>query len=370
MRASALLVLLGPLLLGCGGATSPAGSPSAASTAASPASLGARAGAGTQPSPAPSGAAVQPPAGSAQPSGAGTKITIAYATDSGETAPAWVGVDMGFYRRYGLDVTASHAQGSLSVDALLSGSVQASFTGGADAFTAIAAGTPIKLVMVLVKENPYAIVVRPDIKTPADLKGQALAIGKLGDTSDVSAHIALSRFGLDPAKDVVERQIGNSPARAAALQSGQVAGAIEDQAFSDMLVKQGNHVLVSLAQDKVPYIANGLAVTATYAQQQPQTVEGLVRGTYDGLQYVLDQSHRQEVLAVIGKYQRADPASPVVAGIYQAMVASLARDPTPEPAGAETILKALQAMDPARYAKLAAGELIDPSFIQRAKSGS
>lgn len=363
MRRLVWSVTTGVLVLAsCGRGAVPANSPSGPSSTAP--SVAASASVATSPAIAKPSAAT-----TASPASAASSVTIVYATDAGPTTPAWVGVEQGFYKKYGLDVTTSHTEGTLTVNALASNSAQAGVNGGAEALAAIAAGTPIKLVMVLIKENPYAIVVRPDIKSPNDLRGQSLAISKIGDTSDIAAHIALSRFGLDAGKDVVERQIGGSPARFAALQSGQVAAAIMDQAFTDTLVKQGYPVLVNLAQEKVPFIAYGLAVSGKFAQEQPKTVAAMVRGTYDGLQYALDPKNKQRVLEIMGKYQQTNPNDPKMQPIYDSMVAGAAPDPTPELAGAETILKALQGMDPTRYAKVAASDLIDPSFMHQAKAG-
>lgn len=358
MRASAWSLAAVVTLASCGG-SAPAAPPAPTGGGRAPTAAVAPASAST---------AIPKASEPAQSGGAATtKVTIVFATNAGETAPLWVAADKGLFKKYGLDVTVSQATGSLSADALVSGTAVGGFMGGADAMAAIAAGTPLKILLVLQKTNPYAIVVRPDIKSANDLKGQALAIGKIGDTSDVSAHIALSRFGLNPGKDVVERQVGNSPARFAALQSGQVAAAIEDQAFTNMLVKQGMHVLVSLATENVPYIANALVVSGKVIASQPKTVEAMVHGAYDGVSYVLDQNNRQPVLQVIGKYERADPNSPELANVYDSLVATESRDPTPEVAGAETILKALQAMDASRYSKLTAAETIDASFMQRLK---
>jgi ABC-type nitrate/sulfonate/bicarbonate transport system substrate-binding protein len=154
------------------------------------------------------------------------------------------------------------------------------------------------------------------------------------------------------------------------MQSGQVAAAVEDQAYSDLLVKQGMHELVSLAKENIPYITNALVVNNTYSQAQPKIVEAMVRGTDDGLKYVLDPSHKQQVIAEIAKWERADANSPEMATVYDNLLTSLTKDPTPAVAGAETILKALQSMDPNRYAKLTAAEAIDPSYMQRILAAS
>jgi hypothetical protein len=94
----------------------------------------------------------------------------------------------------------------------------------------------------------------------------------------------------------------------------------------------------------------------------------MVRGTYDGLKATLDPSHRQQVLQVMSKYLRMEANSPELANTYSSMVSLKTDDPTPELAGGETILKALQSMDATRYSKISLAELIDPSFMERVKA--
>ncbi len=343
-------------LAGCGGAASTTASIGSVPASSSPPSLVAKA------------SAAPPSPSSAGNPAALTKVNLLYATDAGPAAPVWVAGDEGLYKKYGLEVALSHAGGSLSTDALVAGKADMALNAGADSITAMTAGTSLKIVLVLQKVNPYAVVVQPSIKAASDLKGKSLAISKIGDTSDLSAHIALGRFGLVPGKDVVERQIGNSPARFAALQSGQVDAAMEDEAYTDLLVQQGMHVLVSLSQEKVPYIANALIVAGNFTKKDPRTVEAVIRGTLDGLHFVTDSGHRNETLSVIAKYQRTDAASPKVAKVYETLQKTLAQDPTPDLAGAETMLTSLKVMDPTRYAKLSPAEVIDASFIKAVKA--
>ncbi|MBV8086375.1 MAG: hypothetical protein JO247_16330, partial [Chloroflexi bacterium] len=65
-----------------------------------------------------------------------------------------------------------------------------------------------------------------------------------------------------------------------------------------------------------------------------------------------------------------DPNSAELATVYDSLMEALAKDPTPEVAGAETIVKAMQSMDPSRYGKLSAADIIDASYMQRIKASS
>ena len=136
------------------------------------------------------------------------------------------------FQKYGLSVDVSYAQSNTSVAALTSGEAQMAMADGVSAVAAVAAGTPMKVIGYFDKTSPYMVAALPEIKTFADLKGKTVAISRVGDTSDISLRIALKDSGVVPGKDFTLLQVGNSPARWAALSSKQVAAAIlDDEAF-------------------------------------------------------------------------------------------------------------------------------------------
>src|SRR5205823_5287135 len=66
-----------------------------------------------------------------------------------------------------------------------------------------------------------AFIVRPEIKSAADLKGKIIGGDRAGTSSDYSVRIFLSKLNLDRA-DVVVREIGGSDVAYKALISNQI----------------------------------------------------------------------------------------------------------------------------------------------------
>src|SRR5262249_22664769 len=125
-------------------------------------------------------------------------------------------------------------------------------------------GGAIKVVATLNKANSYSIVSRPDINSPAEMKGKLLAVAKPGDTSDISARIAFKSYNLQVGPDVPILSVGNSAPRLAALLSGQVAAAVLSEAFVDQAVASGMRVLISLEKSKIPYMATAVQVAEPF----------------------------------------------------------------------------------------------------------
>jgi len=225
------------------------------------------------------------------------------------------------------------------------------------------AGAPVKIIATTNKSNPYAIVVRPDIKTAADLKGKTLALLKPGDTTDISARMALKPYGITVGTDVTALSVGNSAPRLAALLSGQVAGALLSEAFVDQAVAQGMHVLVSLEQANIPYISAGIVTTDSFGKANPNTVLAYLKATIEAEKYYSDESHQTESMALLAKYLKTSPDDPNVVNAYKFYHQRLVHDIYPDKDGADTILESLKQIDPQRYGSLTSDAVIDSSFM-------
>ncbi|HLG70241.1 MAG TPA: ABC transporter substrate-binding protein [Chloroflexota bacterium] len=291
-------------------------------------------------------------------------------TTSGSSAAMWIAGEEGLFQKHGLNVDVRYAESTVTTAALVSGEAQFAQGDGPSALAANVSGVPMKIVAVLNKHNSYSIVTRPDIKTPAALKGKVIAIAKSGDTSDISAHIALKPYGLQVGTDVGELSVGNSAPRLAALLSGQVAGAVLSEAFVDQAVANGMHVLISLEQAQIPYMATAVEVIDSFAKANPNTVIAYLEGLIEGERFFSDPANKPESMAILAKYLKAKPTDPAVEGNYTFYHDRLVHDITPEKAGADTALDALKAIDPARYANVSSDVIIDGSFMEEiTKSG-
>ncbi len=185
-------------------------------------------------------------------------IRVIYGSVSGSMTPLWLADEWGLFPKHGLTVEVQYAESTVGIAALVAGEAQLAVNEGATVARAIAAGSPLRIVATFNKLNPYAVVSRPEIRTPADLRGKAIALLRPGDTTDISARLALAPHGIVVGDDVQPLQSGNSPTRLAALLTGRVDAALLSEAFVEQAVAQGMHVLVSLDRERVPYISTGV----------------------------------------------------------------------------------------------------------------
>src|SRR5581483_6119137 len=120
------------------------------------------------------------------------------------------------------------------------------------------AGLDLVYVGSLYNHQQFALMVAPDVKTAADLRGKGFASDKPGTAVDFATRQLLSQLGLQPS-DVVIHQVGVSQALVTALLSGQVAAAPLAPPNSFQVEAQGDHLLTDLY--KIPTQAGGAIVS-------------------------------------------------------------------------------------------------------------
>lgn len=292
-----------------------------------------------------------------------SEFRVLYGSVTGSMTPLWLAVEKGLFERYGLRPEVDYAESTVGTTAVSVGDAQLNVNEGVSATRAIAAGSPLKIIAYFNKRNPYSIVARPEIVTPADLRGKAIALLRPGDTTDVSARIALKPRGIVLGEDVQPLSAGNSPSRLAALLSGQVAAALLSEAFVDQAVGQGMHVLISLEKEQLPYISTGVLINTSFGRESPNTVVAFLKAMIEGTHLMADPANRDEVLPVMARKLKLDPADPAVADAYDFYRERLARDPYPDREGAETILDALRSIEPEIFASATPEQMLDPSYM-------
>ncbi|HMA80447.1 MAG TPA: ABC transporter substrate-binding protein, partial [Candidatus Binatia bacterium] len=98
--------------------------------------------------------------------------------------PIWVGKDAGYFAKFGMNVEPIHIRGgALITMGIMSGQLQFSGAGAESAVAARVEGGDIVLLACPVDSDPVYFVARPEIKSPADLKGKSTAVTRLGSTT-------------------------------------------------------------------------------------------------------------------------------------------------------------------------------------------
>ena len=195
-------------------------------------------------------------------------IVIAYPTTSSQFIPLWFARDVGLYEKYGLDGQLVFIQGgSILLQAMLAGQAHAAQNGIAETMVAVLRGGDVKILGVTSNIFPYSLIGSKSVKNAKDLVGGRIAVNRVGsDVSAIASRVALRNLGLNPDKDVTMLQVGGSPQRLAALQSGAVQGAALDFMSGLRLSKQGYTVLAQVSLN-YPYL--GPVVSARLRKVSP-----------------------------------------------------------------------------------------------------
>src|SRR5262245_2871899 len=149
----------------------------------------------------------------------GTSVSISH-------LPVWVAKDAGFFAKKGLNVEPVQIRGgALITMGIMSGQLQFSGAGAESVIAARIEGGDIVLLACPTNLEPILFMARPEIKSPADLKGKSSAVTRLGSSTHFYLRAALRYIGLDPEKDMTILQLGAGPEVALALETGKIAGA-------------------------------------------------------------------------------------------------------------------------------------------------
>jgi NitT/TauT family transport system substrate-binding protein len=229
-------------------------------------------------------------------------IIIAYPTTSSQFTPLWFTRDVGLDEKYGLDGKLVFIQGgSVLLQAMLAGQVQASQNGVAETATAILRGGDLRMLGVTAKIFPYSLIAAKSVKSPKDLVGGRVAINRVGDVSAYGSQLALRKLGLNPDKDVTMLQVGGSPQRLAALQSGSVQAAAMDFMSGLRLAKLGFPVLVQLNLN-YPYL--GPMVSGKFLRENPAGAEAFVKAFVEGIARF--KGNREEGIKALSRYMSSN----------------------------------------------------------------
>jgi NitT/TauT family transport system substrate-binding protein len=217
------------------------------------------------------------------------------------------------YQKYGIEAEyIALDSGTIGMQTLLANEIQILFTTGALAVTANLQGGDTAIIAGGINFFPFKLVVRPDIKSAADLRGRKIAVSRFGSASDYAAQLALEKLGSDP-KQTTFLQLGSNPPRLSAMTSGAVDGSVFSEPFATVAVKQhGMHVLLDLADSGVPFPQNCFIVKRSYLTEKRNVVVNALKASIEAL-YLMkrDKSVAREVLK---KYLRIDDDSMIDIG--------------------------------------------------------
>jgi NitT/TauT family transport system substrate-binding protein len=246
-------------------------------------------------------ALVLPQAGAARDLNLGMVNWIGY-------GPIYVAAANGYYRKYGPDVhLVTFSDNSLMPGAAQGGVLDATTLTYDQVLVADSRGLTLKVVMpVDYSVGGDAVVAASSIRSLRDLKGHKVAYPP-GSTSEFLLGYALGTVGLSVG-DISAVTSTPEGVPAMLVSHAVEVGVTYEPNVSTVLNLEGGrqfHTLLS-SREARGMITDVLAVTDATIARNPKLVEGLMRGTLDGLAFM--HSNPQQAAAIIAKALGIPPA--------------------------------------------------------------
>ena len=135
-------------------------------------------------------------------------------------------------------------------------------------------GADLVMIVSFQQKLNYRLVVRPEIRTLAELKGKVLGVTRYGTVNDATMRLLLNKLGVDPERDVRLIQVGDSaPVVATALIAGKTFdGALLQPPYYNKAVEAGMRVFANMEEMDIPFQQVGLNTTQKYIAKNPDVV--------------------------------------------------------------------------------------------------
>jgi NitT/TauT family transport system substrate-binding protein len=296
-----------------------------------------------------------------QSAGAADKVRIGYSGATVSNAMLWVTEEGGLFQKNGIDAQILYLQTTLGQTAMIAGEIDMCVYSGSLLSSARLQGVDVVMVTSFLNRPLYRLVVRPEIKTVADLKGKRLGITRFGTVTDSMSRLLIGKLGLDPDKDLSYVQVGDVPVLLASLSTGRIIdGAIIQPPYYLKAVASGMRVLVNMQEMDIPVQQTGLNTTQRFIAKNPDVARRVVKSVIEGIQ-VMRANPAVAKRALAKRMQIKDEKE--IDDTYQLLRSFVQPKPYPSLDGFKTIFEDLAKRVPA--SKTAnAKDFVDTRFIE------
>jgi NitT/TauT family transport system substrate-binding protein len=220
-------------------------------------------------------------------------------TTSTSHLPVWAAKDAGLFTKNGLNVEPVQIRGgALITMGIMSGQLQFSGAGAESVVAARIEGGDVVLLACPVDSDPVYLIARPEIKSPAELKGKATAVTRFGSTTHFYLRAALRHVGLDPEKDVTILQLGTGTEAVSAMEHGRISMAALTNRYAIPLLQRGWPVFVDLSTTDLVYPSSCVASSRAFVKAEPKVVDDFLRAYVAAIQLIKkDQNFAERTFA-------------------------------------------------------------------------
>jgi NitT/TauT family transport system substrate-binding protein len=304
-----------------------------------------------------------------QPTMAQDKVRMGLSSVSALHSATWVAEQKGFYRKYNIDaeIIVTGQGGTAGISALLANDIQMVSSAGDILVAAALRGGDTVMVAGVVNKGLQRIVTKPELKTPADLKGKRVGVTRIGAVSHSVLLMMLQRWKMS-VNDIQVMQVGSSPNMLASLDKGGLEGAVLTIPSMFVAEDRGYRVLHDMADTDIYYLHTMIATTRSYIKNNRDKVSRFLKGFLEGLAFV--KQHKEESIDIVKKKLRlgAEQERNLERSIDLLTAKYYEQIPYPSMRGVDTVLGFLEKDNP--KAKTAEPKtFVDDSLLREIEAG-
>ena len=232
-------------------------------------------------------------------------ITLRYGQNTASSGslsalPLTVAERKGFFVREGLNLEVVPIAGGTDriVAALDKGEIDAGKNATPYLIQAVLKGSDAVAIVAQTTNPVYSLIVRPEIKSFADLNGKVIGLSTAGDTITLSAVRLLASKGIKAA-DFRAKAVVGTPARFECLKSGECAAVPMGQPEDLDAIKQGYPRLGFTYEAGADLIFNVDMARRAWGEKNKDTLVRLLRGFAASYQFMNDAKNHAEVLNIV-----------------------------------------------------------------------
>ena len=206
------------------------------------------------------------------------RVRAGYSGISGYQVPLWLGVDLGLFNKYGLNLEPILFRGGAeSTHALNGGEIQFDVVSPQPHIAADLSGADIIIIGTYFNKHTYSVVARAGIRSPQELRGKKIGVLSVVGLNQIVVAAALRHWGLDE-RSVTLVRAGGSRDRFTALQNGLIDATVLTGAFVDRAKAAGMPVLLDLGdlEDSFPTVS--LMTTRRFQASKRSAVKSFLQG--------------------------------------------------------------------------------------------
>jgi NitT/TauT family transport system substrate-binding protein len=243
----------------------------------------------------------------AAPARAQDKVRIGLSSVSATSGSIWVAEERGLFKKHGIDAEVIIIGGGAArvVSSLISGEIQFSVGGGDAVIRADLRGADGVLVASPMKTGLQRLMVRPDIRSLADLKGKTIAVTRFGSASHWVLQLFLRKWGMR-VDEIKMLQLGSSPAMFASLENNVVDGAVFTIPTFFLAEERGYRILADPVDMDIFYLQNSVDSTRSYIKRNRDQALRVVKVLCEGLAYF--RKNKKDSIQIMQKKLRIQSA--------------------------------------------------------------